>query len=107
MAPARAYDVVTFDCYGTLIDWERGIAEAFVEAAQPDGVRLTREAVIPAYLAVEPEVEHGAYRRYREVLTETARRVAPRLGWTLAPDRAGFLAESLARWPPFPDTNAA
>src|SRR5262245_30039201 len=107
MAGPRAYDVVTFDCYGTLIDWERGIAEAFVEAARRDGVSLTREAVVKAYLAAEPEVEQASYRRYREVLTETARRVAPRLDWRLTPERAGFLAESLPQWPPFSDTNPA
>jgi 2-haloalkanoic acid dehalogenase type II len=107
MAADRPYDVITFDCYGTLIDWEQGIANAFVEAGRKDSVSLTPASVIPAYLAVEPEVEQATYRRYREVLAETARRVAPRLGWRLDPARAGFLPDSLAAWPPFPDTNGA
>ena len=107
MADARAYDVVTFDCYGTLIDWERGIAEAFIAAAGREAPRVTQESVVAAYLAVEPEVQQADYRRYREVLAETARHVAPRLGWRLPPERAGFLAESLPQWPPFPDTNPA
>jgi 2-haloacid dehalogenase/putative hydrolase of the HAD superfamily len=106
-AAARAYDVVTFDCYGTLVDWEGGLATAFLRAAWADGQRLERGAVIRAYLAAEPEVEAGPYRPYREVLAETARRVAARLGWRLDPARAGFLAESLPAWVPFPDTNAA
>lgn len=104
---ACPYDVITFDCYGTLIDWERGIRAAFLEAARADGVTLEPAAVLAAYHEVEPVVEAEAYRPYRDVLTETARRVAGKLGWSLGPDRARFLAESLPAWPPFGDTNAA
>jgi 2-haloalkanoic acid dehalogenase type II len=104
---ARLYDVITFDCYGTLIDWEGGISRAFVQAAGAERVPLDPDAVLAAYAAIEPEVEAEPYRRYRDVLAETARRVAARLGWRLPPDRAGFLAESLSSWQPFPDTNPA
>src|ERR1041385_8168469 len=45
----RPYNVITFDCYGTLIDWEGGIAGAFAEAAAEDGVRLDDDAVLRAY----------------------------------------------------------
>lgn len=102
-----AYDVLTFDCYGTLIDWEGGLARAFRRAAWADGVRLERAAVLQAYMAAEREVEAGPYRPYREVLAESARGVAARLGWQLDPGRAGFLAESVPGWVPFPDTNGA
>jgi 2-haloalkanoic acid dehalogenase type II len=101
------FDIITFDCYGTLIDWEGGISDAFMTAALSDGVTLDRETVLAAYAELEPVVEAEAYRSYHEVLAETARRVAARLGWPLAPDRASFLPESLPRWRPFPDTNAA
>ena len=106
-ARPRPFDVITFDCYGTLIDWNAGIAGAVLEAARLDGVPLERDAVLAAYHAVEPEVEAGPFRPYRAVLAEAAGRVAARLGWKLPPERAGFLAESLPRWPPFPDTNPA
>lgn len=101
------YDIVTFDCYGTLVDWEGGIAAAFLAAAAAEGLRLERAAVLAAYAELEPRVQAGTYRRYRDVLAETARLVAGRLGWALAPERTGFLGESLPRWPPFPDTNPA
>jgi len=104
---ARPYDVVTFDCYGTLIDWETGIREAFSRAARRDGVALDPAAALAAYREIEPVVEAEAYRRYRVVLTETARRVAARPGWRLSDERAGFLAESLPDWRPFSDTNPA
>ena len=100
------YDVITFDCYGTLIDWERGIADAFADAAVEDGVRLDANAVLHAYALVEPEVERG-YRPYREVLQESASRVAQMLGWRVPYERCSFLPLSLPRWKPFPDTNAA
>jgi 2-haloalkanoic acid dehalogenase type II len=103
----RPYAVVTFDCYGTLIDWERGIGEAFATAAAADGVRLDPVAALRAYHEHEPAVEAEAYRSYREVLAETARRVAGALGWALPAARAAFLAESLPAWPPFADTGAA
>ena len=102
----RPYDVITFDCYGTLIDWERGIADAFADAAAEDGVRLDRDAVLRVYAEVEPEVERQ-WRPYRQVLQETASRVAHRLGWGVAYERCHFLALSLPRWTPFPDTNTA
>jgi 2-haloalkanoic acid dehalogenase type II len=107
MPASRPYDVVTFDCYGTLIDWERGITAAFERAARADGVSLDAAAVLAAYHEVEPAVQSGAFRRYRDVLADVARRVADRLGWTLAGPRAAFLAESVPDWPPFPDTNPA
>jgi len=103
----RPYDVVTFDCYGTLIDWREGIGGAFVEAAARDGVTLTADEVLRVYGEVEPVVEAEMYRSYRSVLTETARRVGPRLGWPVPEARAAFLPESLPAWRPFPDTNAA
>lgn len=103
----RAYDVVTFDCYGTLIDWESGLAAALVEAAAAVGVMLDPGAAVAAYAAAEPVVEAEAYRGYREVLTEAGRRAAMTLGWTPSEQRAHFLPESVPRWQPFPDTNAA
>ena len=97
----RRYDIVTFDCYGTLIDWERGIADAFRDA----GHELDRDAVLRAYAEHEPIAEQPPFRPYRDVLADTARRVAHALGWQI--DDTRFLAESLPSWTTFPDTNAA
>ena len=105
MAPQ--YDIVTFDCYGTLIDWESGIADAFHRAAREDGVDLRRDEILRAYAAAEGVVEREQYRRYRDVLAEAASRTARSLGWPLAFERATFLANSLPNWRPFADTNPA
>jgi len=104
---AEPFDIITFDCYGTLIDWEAGITGALQKEAAADGVALRRDQIIEAYAAEEPNVEAAPYRTYREVLSETARRVAATLGWELPAERAGFLAASLPGWRPFPDTNPA
>jgi len=104
---ARPYDVITFDCYGTLIDWEGGISTAFASAAAAETRQLDRTQMLKAYAELEPSVEAAPYRRYRDVLTETAQRVAERLGWPLSRERAHFLAESLPGWPAFADTNPA
>lgn len=105
------FDIITFDCYGTLIDWEGGIIAAFQSEAVKDGVELNADEIIAAYSAEEPIVETAGYRSYREVLGETARRVGARLGpkpgWTIELERTGFLAASLRDWTPFPDANAA
>ena len=103
----RRFEVVTFDCYGTLIDWEEGIASAFLREAERDGQALDRSAILAEYHRVEPEVEAARYRPYREVLTATAMAVAARLGWDVTEERARFLPRSLPDWPPFPDTNPA
>lgn len=95
----KRYDFITFDCYGTLIDWVAGIRDAFT-SAHVDG-----EAAVQAYGEIERAVESETYRRYTDVLAATAREVANRLGAPITtPD---FLAESLPSWQPFPDTNAA
>ena len=88
------YETITFDCYGTLIDWESGIRAAF-ESVGVDG-----EEALRAYAKIEPQVEAGPYRSYRDVLTETASRIAPDVD-------GRFLADTLPSWKPFPDTNPA
>jgi 2-haloalkanoic acid dehalogenase type II len=104
---SESYDIITFDCYGTLIDWEGGIAGAFQTEAATEGIELRRDQIIDTYAATEPEVESESYKPYRDILSETAIRVAAKLGWALPPERAGFLVGSLPGWQPFADTNPA
>lgn len=93
---------LTFDCFGTLIDWRHGI-------------RTTGELLFPgrgedflhAYIAFEAEVEKGPFRRYRAVLTETARRAAKELALDLKPDDESVLVSTIPHWPPFGDVGAA
>jgi len=88
------FDVITFDCYGTLIDWEAGIEEAFRRAAAADSVDLDPAAALRAVLDKDPEAQAAEYRSYRELLTDSAARVSKRLGWSISRERAAFLPES-------------
>ena len=101
------YDVITFDCYGTLIDWERGIHDAFAALARDAGVALDAAAALGAYHAAEPAVQSASYRSYREVLGEAARRAAAGQGWAIDDATAQAFAARLPSWPLFPDTDAA
>jgi 2-haloacid dehalogenase/putative hydrolase of the HAD superfamily len=105
MAPRD--DFVTFDCYGTLIDWEQGIAEAFAALAARLHAPVDTKRALALYARIEPAVQAESFQSYRGVLTETARRVAAELGWALPEAHAGFLADSVPYWRPFPDTNRA
>ena len=96
---------VTFDVYGTLIDWETGVYEAFRKEAEKEGYSISREELIPLFLEVQQEVKGGSYELYAEVLRRTAMQVAKRLGWPLESSRASFLPESIPRWPPFKETS--
>jgi 2-haloacid dehalogenase/putative hydrolase of the HAD superfamily len=96
---------VTFDVYGTLIDWEQGVWDAFQREASRDGFTIEREEVIPLFHEISREVESGSYELYAEVLRRTAVEISKRLEWPLEPSRSGFLPDSVARWAPFKETN--
>ncbi len=96
---------VTFDVYGTLIDWETGVYEAFAKEAQRDGFTIERDELIPLFHEIEREIEAGSYELYAEVQRRTAVEISKRLGWPLEPSRSGFLPDSVQRWLPFKETN--
>jgi 2-haloacid dehalogenase/putative hydrolase of the HAD superfamily len=95
---------VTFDVYGTLIDWEKGIWDAFSAEADRDGFTIEREEVISLFMEIQREIEGGSYELYAEVLRRTVVEIAKRLGWPLEPSRSGFLPDSVQRWEPFRET---
>ena len=96
---------VTFDVYGTLIDRDTGIYEAFAAEAARDGVELDRAELLALVREITREIEGGSYELYAEVLRRTAIEVAKRLDWALEPSRSGFLPDSVQRWKPFKETN--
>src|ERR1700722_11149130 len=95
---------VTFDVYGTLIDWETGIYEAFAKEAQRDDFVIDRNVVIPLFHEISQQIEGGSYELYAEVLRRTAVEISKRLGWPLPLSRSGFLPDSVAHWPAFKET---
>jgi 2-haloacid dehalogenase/putative hydrolase of the HAD superfamily len=105
MALPKEISFVTFDVYGTLIDWETGAYDAFAKEAEKDGYTLSREELVPLFLEIQQEIKGGSYELYAEVLRRTAVQISRQLGWPLEPSRSGFLPESVKRWPPFKETN--
>jgi 2-haloacid dehalogenase/putative hydrolase of the HAD superfamily len=103
----REINWVTSDCYGTLIDWERGIVDAFTKEADKDGFSFEEGPFMERFFEVQREVMAGSYELYAEVLRRTAVKVAGEFGWELEPSRAQFLPDSVAYWLPFRETNAA
>ena len=98
---------VTTDCYGTLIDWEKGILETCQREAEKDGFSFEERPFIDRFMEVQAEIMSGSYELYAEVLRRTAVRVAKEIGWELEPSRAQFVPDSVAYWPPFREANAA
>ncbi len=97
---------VTFDCYGTLIDWESGAYDAYSTEAERDGFTIDRSTMIGHFIDIQHQVQSGSYELYAEVLRRTAVRSAREMGWDLEPSRSGFLPASVPSWPPFRETNA-
>ena len=97
--------VVTLDVYGTLVDWETGVFDAFSKEAERDGYTLSRDELIPLFLKYQQEIKGGSYELYAEVLRRAAVAISKELGWPLEPSRSGFLPDSVKRWPPFKESN--
>jgi 2-haloalkanoic acid dehalogenase type II len=103
---AAQYDIITFDCYGTLVDWRGGIVRAF-EQAGVVSPGVTPEGILALHAEIEPVVQGERYRPYRDVLRITAQRMIEKMGGQVPPDGGDFLPKSVPTWPPFPDTNTA
>ena len=75
------FSYLTFDCYGTLIDWETGILEAVRPVLAQHGIAQDDAEIIRLYAQAEAELEAGPYRRYRSVLRGVMARMADELGF--------------------------
>ena len=107
MLDFRRFRVLTFDCYGTLIDWESGMLEALRPLLRAHGESLTDEQALELYGELEAEAEAGEYQPYRKILEAVVRGFGERLGFEPSAQEAESLPESLKNWKPFPDTVAA
>jgi len=100
------FKVLTFDCYGTLIDWETGIWEASRPLFETDSARAPSPAeLLAAFSEIEPAVEekHGDA-LYREILTRTHRELASRFGVDSTPELDTLFGNSVGNWPVFDDS---
>jgi 2-haloacid dehalogenase len=109
MAPLdlSRFEVLTFDCYGTLIDWEAGILAGLRAVLDPRGVAADDEDLLERYARHEAVIEAGPYLRYREVLSRALTGVCAELGVEPTAAEMSSFGGSVGDWPAFLDSPAA
>ncbi|MBZ5566998.1 MAG: haloacid dehalogenase type II [Acidobacteriia bacterium] len=98
---------LTFDCYGTLIDWDRGILSTVRPILAAHGRDLSDAGILELFAAIERVEEVGEYRTYRQILESVMTKMAARLVFRISRDEMRSLPDALGDWAPFPDTVAA
>ena len=98
------FTALSFDCYGTLIDWEAGILEALRPALDRRGIDAPDDRLLELFAAAESGFQRQAWLPYKDVLRRVMEQIARGLGFEPTAEEAGSLADSVGRWEPFPDT---
>jgi 2-haloacid dehalogenase len=101
------FELLTFDCYGTLINWEEGILGCLHRILMAHGKDTDDATILQLYGDFEARAEQGEYRQYREVLQSVVRQFGGQLGFSPTDQEVNSLPESLKEWKPWPDTVAA
>jgi 2-haloacid dehalogenase len=100
------FDVATFDCYGTLIDWEGGAAGFLYDLALRNGDPAPPRALEmrERWEAIQFDVIQGEYKPYKDVLAQSLRRFGEERGYRVTDDDCAALVRAMRSWQPFPDT---
>src|SRR4028119_595097 len=108
MLDANKYQVLSFDCYGTLVDWESGIIAGLRPVLRVHNVEATDAAILDLHAQTEHKLQaaskRGGYVKYRDVLGEEVREAGRRWGFEPSPSEVEALPDSVRYWLPFPDT---
>jgi len=99
------YDILTFDCYGTLIDWENGILTALKPVLVNHNINLNDDAILELYAKFESDIEKGEFLICKNVLGKIMERIGNKFEFDLSSSEKDCLVESLRNWKPFPDTS--
>ncbi|HEX9830533.1 MAG TPA: haloacid dehalogenase type II [Thermodesulfobacteriota bacterium] len=99
------FSLLTFDCYGTLIDWERGMKNALEGLVKKHNLDLDIKSLTERYVEVELEIEQKGYRKYKEILTLGVRRIFEEKDIKLDSQEAEIFAGTIRKWPPFEETS--
>lgn len=101
------FRIITFDCYGTLVDWEFGILGAIRPILSAHGAHFNDVEILRMYGEIEADEESGEYQSYKEILQAVVRGFGTRLGFVPSEQEQHSLPKLLASWKPFPDTVGA
>ncbi|MEA5602773.1 haloacid dehalogenase type II [Nostoc sp. UHCC 0252] len=104
MISLNQYKALTFDCYGTLIDWENGILGALKPLLLAHNTNLDDDQILELFADFEAELEKDDYIKYREVLKRVVEKFAERFGFEPTAKELNSLPDSIQHWLPFPDT---
>lgn len=100
-------EAITFDCYGTLVDWESGILSALRPVLAKRGAGWSDDAILGSFARHEAALEAGPFRGYREILSAVVDGITAEAGFVAEEREREALASSLPQWPLFPDTRDA
>lgn len=98
------FEVLSFDCYGTLIDWENGILNALKPFLELNNIQINDSEILELYGTFEPEIQKKGFHNYKTVLQKVMEEFAHTFKITINPKEKNILVDSLKKWPPFPDT---
>jgi 2-haloacid dehalogenase len=98
------YDVLTFDCFGTIVDWDRGVLDGLRRALEPLGVEASDAELLADYARHEAALQHGGCPRYRDVVAGTLAAIARERGVEPSADTLAAFGDSVGDWPPFDDS---
>ena len=108
MLDFNRFEWLSFDCYGTLVDWESGICASVDKVLQAHGARRSRAEILALFSDIEPKVQNSnGYLEYRLVLRRVMERIGAELDIRCAESELDCLADTLPRWPIFPDVTDA
>lgn len=98
------FKVLTFDCYGTLIDWENGILQAIRPVLQAHNIKQPDAQILDLYAQLESEAEEGEFKNYKSILRTVMQGIGEESGFRPSETELNCLAEAIPAWKPFPDT---
>ncbi len=101
------FEILSFDCYGTLIDWENGIIPVLNNLVANHQIDITETQLLEMFAKFESEAEAGEYKKYRQVLKQVRQKISQELNFQPTESELNSLSESIKNWLPFPDTLAA
>lgn len=107
MVDFQQFEVVSFDCYGTLIDWETGILKSLKTILSKRHIDMSDQQILELYAQQESLQEAGTYLKYRDILKGVVNYFGEELNFYPTKAEVNSLAESIKEWEPFPDTVAA
>jgi 2-haloacid dehalogenase len=102
-----SFEVLTFDCYGTLIDWETGILNCLRGVLEDAGKQPSDNEILSIYAEIEARLEADEYRSYKDTLRRVMESFGEHLDFEPSPRQRESLVTSIPGWPPFHDTAAS